>query len=85
MDELDAAEAIIFVGLGVMPSVNKPEDMNQITSPRPGAHNRIGWFVGPMAASFQVDYQVKAILRQRSSMAVGLRKPHFSSCGKEAL
>ncbi len=45
---------MIFVGLGMMPSANKPEDMNQISGPGPDAHNRVGSFIGPMAASFQV-------------------------------
>ena len=44
----------IFVSLGLMPSVNKPEEMKQITGPGPEAHNRLGSFIGPMAASFQV-------------------------------
>ena len=46
---------MIFVGLGMMPSANKPEDMTQITGPGPDAHNRVGSFTGPMAASFQVN------------------------------
>jgi NAD(P)H dehydrogenase (quinone) len=46
---------MIFVGLGLMPSSNKPEDMNQIAGPGPDAHNRVGSFMGPMAASFQVN------------------------------
>jgi NAD(P)H dehydrogenase (quinone) len=45
---------MIFVGLGLMPSANKPDDMNQIAGPGPDAHNRVGSFMGPMAASFQV-------------------------------
>ncbi len=46
---------MIFVSLGLMPSANKPEDMKQIAGPGPEAHNRLGSFIGPMAASFQVD------------------------------
>ena len=46
---------MIFVGLGMMPSANKPEEMNQIAGPGPEAHNRVGSFVGPMSASFQVN------------------------------
>src|SRR5258707_2546694 len=46
---------MIFVGLGMMPSSNKPEGMNQIAGPGPDAHNRVGSFIGPMAASFQVN------------------------------
>ncbi len=45
---------MIFVGLGMMPSANKPEEMNQITGPSPEAHNRVGSFIGPMSCSFQV-------------------------------
>ena len=46
---------MIFVGLGMMPSANKPEEMSEITGPGPDAHNRGGSFIGPMAASFQVN------------------------------
>lgn len=46
---------MIYVGLGMMPAANKPEDMQQITGPGPDAHNRVGSFIGPMAASFQVN------------------------------
>jgi len=45
---------MIFVGLGMMPSANKPDDMDQIAGPGPDAHNRAGSFIGPTAASFQV-------------------------------
>ena len=46
---------MIFVGLGMMPSANRPNDMNTVNGPGPEAHNRVGSFVGPMAASFQVN------------------------------
>jgi len=46
---------MIFVGLGMMPASNKPEEMKQIAGPGPDAHNRVGSFIGPMAASFQVN------------------------------
>jgi NAD(P)H dehydrogenase (quinone) len=46
---------MIFVGLGIMPSSNKPEAMNQNTGPGSDAHNRNGASIGPMATSFQVD------------------------------
>ena len=46
---------MIFVGLGMMPSANRPNDMNTVSGPGPEAHNRVGSFVGPMAASFQVN------------------------------
>ena len=45
---------MIFVGLGMMPSANRPEDMQNENGPGPEAHNRVGSFVGPMAASFQI-------------------------------
>lgn len=45
---------MIFVSLGLMPSANKPEDMKKIAGPGPEAQNRLGSFIGPMAASFQV-------------------------------
>jgi NAD(P)H dehydrogenase (quinone) len=46
---------MIYVGLGMMPSANRPGDMNSTTGPGPEAHNRVGSFVGPMSASFQVN------------------------------
>lgn len=45
---------MIFVGLAMMPSSNKPEAMKQIAGPGPVTHNRVGSFIGPMSASFQV-------------------------------
>lgn len=46
---------MIFVGLGMMPSSNRPKDMDQIAGPGPDTHNRVGSYIGPMAASFQVN------------------------------
>lgn len=46
---------MIFVGLGLLPSTNRPDAMKQIAGPGPDAHNRVGSFVGPMAACFQVE------------------------------
>lgn len=46
---------MIFVGLGMMPSANRPDEMNTVSGPGPEAHNRVGSFIGPMAASFQVN------------------------------
>jgi len=46
---------MIFVGLGMMPAANKPEQMNTLAGPGPDAHNRVGSFIGPMAASFQIQ------------------------------
>lgn len=45
---------MIFVGLGLMPSANEPKAMNQLAGPGTDAQNRVGSYVGPMAASFQV-------------------------------
>jgi NAD(P)H dehydrogenase (quinone) len=46
---------MIFVGLGILPSANKHEEMNQIGGPGPNAYNRVGSFIGPMSASFQIN------------------------------
>lgn len=46
---------MIFVSLGMLPSANRPADMNSVTGPTPEAHNRLGSFIGPMSASFQVN------------------------------
>src|SRR5437867_3023774 len=46
---------MIYVGLGLMPSANRPDEFNSITGPGPEAHNRLGSFTGPMSASFQVN------------------------------
>jgi len=46
---------MIYVGLGMFPSHNNREAMNRIEGPDPESHNRLGSFIGPMAASFQVD------------------------------
>ena len=46
---------MIYVSLGIQPSANRHDDMNSLTGPSPEAHNRVGSFVGPMSASFQVN------------------------------
>jgi NAD(P)H dehydrogenase (quinone) len=46
---------MIYVGLGMFPSANRPEDMNSVAGPSPEAHNRLGSWIGPMSASFQVQ------------------------------
>ena len=46
---------MIYVGTGMMPAANAPDDMGSVNGPGPEAHNRVGSFVGPMAASFQVN------------------------------
>jgi NAD(P)H dehydrogenase (quinone) len=46
---------MIWVGTGMFPSANDMDAMNSVEGPGPEAHNRVGSFVGPMAASFQVD------------------------------
>ena len=45
---------MVFVGLGVLPSANRPDAMTQNSGPGPDAHNRVGSSIGPMATSFQV-------------------------------
>lgn len=46
---------MIYVGLGMLPAANRPDGMSTLQGPGPDAHNRLGSFLGPMAASFQVD------------------------------
>ena len=46
---------MIWVGTGMFPSANNMDAMNSTIGPGPDAHNRVGSFIGPMAASFQVD------------------------------
>jgi NAD(P)H dehydrogenase (quinone) len=48
-------QGMIFVSLGMMPAASDPESMNRIEGPGPEVVNRIGSYMGPMAASFQVD------------------------------
>ncbi|MDH3347603.1 MAG: flavodoxin family protein [Desulfobulbaceae bacterium] len=46
---------MIYVGTGMFPAANLPNTMNSVEGPGHEAHNRVGSFIGPMAASFQVD------------------------------
>ncbi len=46
---------MIFVGTGMFPAANDPDAMKKIEGPGPETHNRVGSFIGPMSASFQVD------------------------------
>jgi NAD(P)H dehydrogenase (quinone) len=46
---------MIWVGTGMFPSQNNMDAMNSIEGPGPETHNRVGSFIGPMSASFQVD------------------------------
>jgi len=39
----------------MFPSANDMDAMKSIEGPGPGTHNRLGSFIGPMAASFQVN------------------------------
>ncbi|MFP7753078.1 flavodoxin family protein [Thermodesulfobacteriota bacterium B35] len=48
-------QGMIYVGTGMFPAANEPESMNSTQGPGPEAQNRVGSFIGPMAASFQVD------------------------------
>ncbi len=46
---------MIWVGTGMFPSANNMDAMNSVEGPGPDAHNRVGSFIGPMSASFQVN------------------------------
>ena len=46
---------MIWAGTGMFPSANDMDAMKSIEGPGPGTHNRLGSFIGPMAASFQVN------------------------------
>ena len=48
-------QGMIFVSLGVHPAASDPESMNHIQGPGPDVVNRLGSYIGPMAASFQVN------------------------------
>ena len=45
---------MIYVSLGVNPAASDPRSMNTLVGPGPEVTNRLGSFMGPMAASFQV-------------------------------
>ncbi|OOZ39281.1 hypothetical protein BOW53_11990 [Solemya pervernicosa gill symbiont] len=45
---------MIYVSLGLHPASSGPESMNNIEGPGPEVINRLGSYMGPMAASFQV-------------------------------
>ncbi len=46
---------MIWVGNAMFPAANDMDSMNSTEGPGPDAHNRLGSFIGPMAASFQVN------------------------------
>ena len=46
---------MIYVSLGLNPAANAPESMSKVDGPGPEALNRLGSFIGPMSASFQVN------------------------------
>lgn len=46
---------MLFVSLGVHPAASDPDSMNRIEGPGPEVVNRIGSYIGPMAASFRVN------------------------------
>ena len=48
-------QGMIFVSLGMHPAASDPESMNRIEGPGPEVLNRLGSYIGPMAASFQVN------------------------------
>ena len=45
---------MIFVGTAMLPAANDAGAMNSVNGPGPHTHNRLGSFIGPMSASFQV-------------------------------
>ena len=45
---------MIYVGTGTLPAHSDPESMNSVEGPGPEVENRLGSWIGPMAASFQV-------------------------------
>jgi NAD(P)H dehydrogenase (quinone) len=45
---------MIYVGTAMLPSANRPEDLQQTSGPSSEALNRVGSFTGPMSASFQI-------------------------------
>jgi len=45
---------MIYVSLGINPGANRHDDFKTVAGPGPDAHNRVGSFIGPMSASFQV-------------------------------
>ena len=46
---------MIYVGTGLLPAVSHPESLSSSQGPGPEVQNRVGSFVGPMSASFQVE------------------------------
>ena len=46
---------MLFVSLGMHPAASDPESMSSIEGPGPEVMNRVGSYIGPMAASFQVS------------------------------
>jgi NAD(P)H dehydrogenase (quinone) len=48
-------QGMIFVSLGMHPAASDPDSLNRIEGPGPEVTNRIGSYIGPMAASFQVN------------------------------
>lgn len=46
---------MLFVSLGMHPAANDPDSMKRIEGPGPEVMNRVGSYIGPMAASFQVN------------------------------
>jgi NAD(P)H dehydrogenase (quinone) len=45
---------MIYVGTGMMPAASNPASFGSLQGPGPEVTNRVGSFVGPMSASFQV-------------------------------
>ncbi len=47
-------QAMIYVGVAMLPSMNRPDDMKSLVGPTADAHNRVGSSSGAMSSSFQV-------------------------------
>ncbi len=47
--------SMIYVGTGMMPAASNPDSFSSVQGPGPEVTNRVGSFIGPMSASFQVN------------------------------
>jgi len=74
---------MIYVGTGMLPAANDPESMSSVEGPGPEVHNRIGSFVGPMAASFQVDPRRRHLCLGRLHFRRCLQFPWYHRLGRQ--
>jgi NAD(P)H dehydrogenase (quinone) len=68
---------MIYVGTAMLPSANRPQDLQQTSGPSPEALNRVGSFTGAMSASFQIpapDARFRAIFKRLNCTGNELRK-----------